>query len=196
MLFLWITFFVELTGYYAGIAHFTQYKYFSFVKDTLFQNNYWLYNGYTLLSFSFFIYYFRSFLRSASWRLLLAGFLGFFIFSSILSFFITDTFFTSYSQFVSLVGTLLLSISIVLFYFELLRSDMLLQLKHFLPLYISAGVLVFNLCVTPIDIFSEYFKNNTFLVELKVYVYLYANIFMYSSFIIGFIICSKKKRSY
>ncbi|MCW8981918.1 MAG: hypothetical protein OQJ83_11085, partial [Altibacter sp.] len=84
----------------------------------------------------------------------------------------------------------------VLFYFELLRSDMLLQLKHFLPLYISAGVLVFNLCVTPIDIFSEYFKNNTFLVELKVYVYLYANIFMYSSFIIGFIVCSKKKRSY
>jgi len=196
VLFLWITLLVELMGYYAGIAHFTEYKYFAFVKGTLFQSNYWLFNCYTVLSFSFFIYYFRSFLRAASWRLLLAGFLVFFIVSSILSFFITDTFFTSYSQFVSLVGTLLLAISIVLFYFELLRSDILLQLKRFLPLYISVGVLVFNLCITPVDIFSEYFKNNTFLVELKVYVYLYANIFMYTSFIIGFIVCSKKKRSY
>lgn len=195
--FLWLTLFVEVIGSYAPIAYFSDYKYFSFVEGTPFSKNYWLYNCFLIVSFSFFVYYFRSFIKSKKTRLLLKVLIFFFIFSSIINLLFSEVFFVGYSQYVTLTGTLLLFFSVVLFYFELLRSDFLLQLKQFLPIYISVGVLLYNLCVTPIDIFSNYFSaGNDYFVKLKNDVYLYANIFMYVTFIVGFIVCSRRKKSY
>ncbi|MGK0295909.1 MAG: hypothetical protein ACI884_002081 [Ulvibacter sp.] len=83
---------------------------------------------------------------------------------------------------------------IVLFYFQLLKSDVTLNLKFFLPFYISIGVLIFNLLITPIDIFDDFYSGEDILfTKIKNIVYLFSNLFMYSSFILGFIICRRKK---
>jgi hypothetical protein len=72
-----------------------------------------------------------------------------------------------------------------------------LNLKRFLPLYVSIGVMIFYLCVTPLSIFSDYFNSeNSLFVKLQVHLILFSNIFMYSFFILGFYICSRKKKSF
>ncbi len=196
--FLWLTVFVETVGFYAPAAYFSNYELFSFVKDTPFEDNYWWYNIYILISYSFYTFYFISFLKKKYWKTIFGVAVGTFLISSISVFSFTDIFFKGYSPFVSIAGTLLMFFSIVLFYFELLKSDLMLQIKRFLPFYISVGVLVFNLCLTPIEILNEYFNlenGNKLFVTLRSDVMLYVNIFMYSIYTLGFLICSRKKRS-
>ncbi|MEM0517010.1 MULTISPECIES: hypothetical protein [Aequorivita] len=198
VLFLWITVFVEFVGSYAPAAYFSGYQFLPFIKGTNFENNFWWYNLYSLLGYSFFVLYFISFVKNTVLKNVFTFLVALFVILSLGLYIYTDSFFKSTSQFVSIVGTLLVFFSVALFYFELLRSDLLLQLKRFLPFYLSVGVLVFHLCVTPIEIFSQYFNlegGNDLFVKLHVNVLLYANIFMYSTFILGFIVCSRKKKS-
>jgi hypothetical protein len=197
VLFLWITFAVELIAAYAPIAYFSNFEYFTFVKDTPVENNKWLYNIYSLYSYVFLTYYFHQNLQNLKWKLILRIILITFTIAAIINLIFSGVFYEADAQFTLLTGTLILVMSIIMFYFELLQSDLLLQLKRILPMYISVGVMVFSLCVTPVDIFSKYFsaENDSFVV-LRNNVYLYTNIFMYTTFIIGFIICSKKRTSY
>jgi len=195
--FLWLTVFVEIVGFYAVLAYLTEYRIFSFIKGTPFQNNIWWYNLYSVVDFIFFTYYFTSFLKS-KWmiyffRILVAIFLGY----SVSIFFLTDELFLSSSSSVMIFGSLIVLLSVLSFYYELLRSDLILNLKRFLPIYISIGVLIFNLSVTPLTFFSEYFKlidGNEMFVMLHMRIMLFANIFMYLTFILGFILCSPRKK--
>jgi len=197
VLFLWGVFIVEILSAYAPIAHFSDYKYFSFVECTKFGQNYWLFNIVIIVSFVFYIYYFRSFLDGILWRKILK-YTGFsYVILCITNLFFFDVFFNEYSQFNTILGTLLLILTIAIFYFELLKSDVLLKMKYFLPLYISVGTLIFHLCILPIDIYSKYIlERNPFFLQLKTNVYLFGNIFLYSTYILGFIKCSRKKKSY
>ena len=199
VLFLWITVFVEMTASYVIVAYYSDYNIFSFVENTSFVSNFWLYNIYNVIGFSFLILYFISYLKNKYWKIVfLILTIGFVVVPSIVLF-STPAFFEPPSQFIIITRTLLLFFSIILFYFELLRSNLLLELKRFLPFYISVGVLVFNLCVTPLDILFHYFNivdGNELFVKLRLNVMLYANIFMYVTFTVGFLICSRKKKSY
>lgn len=195
--FLWLTIIVELICSYPAIAYFSEYKYFGFVEDTPYEDNYWIYNVYIIISYLFYIYYFRSFLKNKVLKSFLLYTMILYAIVAVVYLFVSDIYFNGISSVASIAGTLILTFVIIAFYFELLKSDVLLKLKHFLPLYISVGVLVFHLCLTPIDIFSEYYDDkNTFYNELKANVYLYSNIFLYSTFTIGFLICSRRKTSY
>ncbi|MDN3724061.1 hypothetical protein QRD02_06675 [Aequorivita sp. SDUM287046] len=196
--FLWLTVFVETVGLYSPGAYFSNYELFSFVKDTPFAENYWWYNIYILVSYTFYIFYFISFVRKDYWKTIFGVAVGIFLLSSTLIFIFTDIFFKGYSPYVSIAGTILLFFSIVLFYFELLRSDLILALKWSLPFYISVGVLMFNLCLTPVELFIQYYnlkEGNELFVTLRSNVLLYGNIFMYSIYTLGFLVCSKKKKS-
>lgn len=196
--FLWLTLVVELVGCYAPIAYFSDYNLFGDIKGTVWEGNFWLYNIYTVLSFCFFTHYFISFLRNSTLKIIGISILGVFLMVSIGILSYSDNLFRPTSSVISIFGTLLILLSVMFFYSELLRSDLLLQMKTFLPFYISVGVLVFNLCVTPIEIFSEYFKlgnGNRLFVTLHVKLMLFANIFLYSIFIFGFLLCSRKKKS-
>jgi len=149
------------------------------------------------LSFTFYIYYFRSYVKNKLWRNTLNYLIYSYVVFSIINLMVSDIYLKGFSKFSTIVGSLLVFLTIVVFYFEILKSEVLLNLKRFLPLYISIGILIFNLCITPLDIFSEYFESeNHFYVRFKANIYLFANIFLYSTYIIGFVICSRKKKSY
>ena len=192
-------FFIELFGLYSGIAYFSDYKYFSFVKGTLFESNMWWYNIYSVASFAFFSLYFISFLKNRTMKFVFTNLTGLFFLASIVSFFFSSNFFDTSSIFVIISGTLLTLCIILYFYYELLRSDLILKILGFLPFYVSIGLLVFNLTVTPVDLLSKYFttaEGNEIFVSLYLNVYLFANFFLYLSVVIGFIVCSKKKFLY
>lgn len=190
--FLWYTFLNEVIGTYAQIAGFTKYEYFEFVENTVFEKNSWLYNIYFLLSISFYVIFFRGYLSSIKLRKTVLFILISYLIISVINFIFTDIFFTSYSVLAITIGTLLLLLTVILFYFNLLKTNKVFNLKNYLPFYISIGVLVFYLCVTPLLTFSKYFnKLNGMYVNLQANILLIANIFMYTTFIIGFLVCAK-----
>ncbi len=192
--FLGFTLLVELFAKYAAIAYFTKYEYFGFVKDTLFERTNWIYNIYTIIMYYFFIYYFGSLLISVKVKSIFKKLNFLFIVVSILNLIFSGVFFKSSSVFISVIGTLLLLIVIIYFYFDLLKTERIINLKRYLPIYISIGVIIFILCETPLSIFSQYFKtiNKSFIV-LKTNILLLINIIMYGTFTIGFLVCAKKK---
>ena len=192
--FLWYTFINEVIASYAGIAYFSNYEYFGFIKETVFFKNVWLYNIYNLINFSFLTYYFGSYLQNKNSFKIYKFIIPFYLLISVFTIFYTGSFFKLDSLFSILVGSIILLISIIQFYFDLLKSEQILILKKYLPVYISIGVLVFNICIPPFFIFSHYFnsENSTF-VLLRTNVLLIANIFMYSTFIVGFIVCAKNE---
>ncbi|MFT5437341.1 MAG: hypothetical protein ACI840_001995 [Ulvibacter sp.] len=195
VVFLCITVLVELVALYAVIAYYSDYKYFSFVECNVFADTKWIYNIYTIVNFAFLVYYFYTFLKGRLIRQVVKHAVISYILSSVVYLLIfEDIFFRELSQFSNIAGTLLLLTVIVLFYFQLLKSDVTLNLKFFLPFYISIGVLIFNLLITPIDIFDDFYSGEDILfTKIKNIVYLFSNLFMYSSFILGFIICRRKK---
>jgi len=193
--FLWFTVITEIIAMYTTIAYFTEYKYFGFTKDTNFEKNYWLFNIYSLINYSFFLYFFISLLQKDKIKKILNIINIGYVIIGILILIASDTFFIKDSIYTNTLGTILLLFAIILFYFDLLKSDKIINFKRYLPIYISIGVLGFNLCTTPLSIFSIYFERiNELFVNVKINIYLFANIFMYSTFILGFIICSKKKK--
>ena len=192
--FLWFTLVVDVFGSYAAIAYFTEYKYLGFIEDTVFRDNRWLYNIYMLLFYVFFIKFFIYHSVNIKLKKLLNIFTIVFIVLAVFNLIISDVLFYKSSTFASLIGTILTLLSIFLFYFDLLNRDKILKLKYYLPIYISIGVLVFVLLVTPIDIFSAYFnKENNIYFKLKGTVLLGVNIIMYTSFTLGFLVCAKNK---
>ncbi len=192
--FLWFTVITETIAMYTTIAYFTKYEYFGFTKDTGFEQNYWLFNIYLLVDYSFFLYFFTSLLKKNKIKKTLNIINIVYVIIGTLILIASDTFFIRDSIYTVTLGTILLLFAIILFYFDLLKSDKIINFKKYLPFYISIGLLGFNMCTTPLSIFSIYFERiNELFVNVKINIYLFANIFMYFTFILGFIICTKKK---
>ena len=197
--FLGITFLMEFLAIYAVIGYFSEYKYFSWIEGTLIESSNWIYNIYIPFSYIFLQLYFGSLLNNKLIKKVsnaLAILFGVFV---IFFYATTGSFFEEQSAYTNFVGTFLVMFGIITYYFELLRSDKILKLTALLPFYFSLGVLVFNLCVTPLSIFSKYFSvasGNMSYIHLQIQVVLISNIFMYSCFIIGFLLCSRKNKSY
>lgn len=193
--FLGITIFVEIFNWY---AYFVNSGFLHFLKGTVLESNYWSANIYSIISYLFYINYFKWFLASkrsigilnkVSILFLLVG-IGEIIFS--------DGFFIRSMSITNIVGTLLVFLSIAFYYLELLRSDLILQVHKTLPFYVSVGALVFHLCTTPLFIYSSYYSNSIDpdFVKLYLRVLFGSNYLLYSLYIAGFLICSQTKNPY
>lgn len=196
--FLWLTVFVELIATYAGVAYHSNYKYFSFIKGTPFAGNYWMYNIYSIIAFVAYICLFTFHLHNRRWRKGLIFTTGAFIFASILYLLLTDVYFIAHSDFTFIVGSLIVLTSIGVFYWELLKSDEILSINRSIHFYISVGALVYHLGFVPLVIYSRYYilETNPEFVKIYVFILYGINYFLYSLYILGFLICSRKKRSY
>lgn len=196
VIFLWITVIFEITGLYSTFAYFTDYKYFSYVEHSDFRANFWLFNIYAIFAFSFLSLYYRSFLTSKTSRSILKILIGLYVLISVTVLFFSDVFFGGFSKFSFFSGVLLLLLSVFMYYYELLLTDKILNLKYNLSFYFSVGLILFYVCITPLTFMSNYLasENGMF---LKLYddFLLYGNLFLYSTFIFAFLVCSKKNKS-
>lgn len=193
--FLWLTVFVEVTAVYTAVAYYSDYRYFSFVEGTPFAGNYWMYNIYSIIAFVAYILLFTSRLNSKRWRKTLGIVTGLFVLSSLLYLVFSDVYFVAHSVFTFFVGSLVVLVSIGMFYWELLRSDELLYINQSIHFYISVGALVYHLGFVPLVIYSRYFNmESPEFVEIYVLILYGINYFLYSLYILGFAICSKKRK--
>ena len=195
-LFLGVTFLVEVASYYTSFIE--NDGIFSFLANTPYSENYWLYNIFMLVSAAFYVIYFRWNLTSKKSKVVLDVLLVSFAIGSILHQAFSGVFFVGYSPFTVILGTVLIILSIALFYLELLNSNLILKVHKTLPFYISVAVLIFYLCTTPLFIYSIYFSEsiNPDFYVLYLRVIISTNFIMYSIYIAGFLICSRNKNPY
>lgn len=197
--FLWFTVGVETFGMYAPIAYYSEYRIFGFVKDTAFWSNEWWFNLYIIVSYLFYTYFFYSLIRSEKIRKALRGLMIFFLLSTPIYMVFTDVFFDSLSRYTILLGTAMVLMAILVFCYELLQSDRILSLKTYLPFYVAVALLAHTLANAPLDLLMSYFNlstGNEYFVNARAKVLMFSNIFMYLTYSIGFIRCSRANRSY
>jgi len=191
--FLGLTVFVEIISAYTVLLD--DFSFLFRLKGTGYERNYWIYNIYMIGSFLFYTSFFKWFLKSDKAVNILNWLSVFYAIASVLYLFVKGGFFEGYSLVTLLAGTTLVLLSIFLYYYEIIKGDNILEIKNSLPFYISLGALFFHVCSAPVLIYSIYYRqsfNPEFVTVFRLVLY-GSNFILYSSYIIGFIVCHKKK---
>lgn len=195
--YLWLTLFVEILGFYAAFAYFNNYEILWFIKDTGFERNFWLYNSFKVVTFLMYFLLFYSQLNNERVKRFFYTVFLLFTIISVINYIVSDVFFRAYAAFTPVTGTIILMLIIAAYYFEMLKSDRILNFYRSVVFYISVGSLFWHLVVTPLFIYSHYFSmDSPAFVSLHALLLKLANIFMYTCFTIGFLVCSRRKNSY
>lgn len=195
--YLWLVVFVEFVGLYPSYAYFFDYKKLGFIKGTLFERNYWWYNSYTVIKFIVLYVFFILQLEPAARRTKLFVISALFILSFIIHLIFGDAFFKAHSAYMSVTGTLYLMILIFLYHFEILKSDRILKFYRSMPFYISIGILIWHLSITPVLIYNKYFSlQSPDFVYFQMVLLKSINIFLYGILILGFMVGTKKERNH
>ncbi len=191
VMYLGFTIFIETIGFYTFFID--EWDFLSFLKETTFEKNFWLYNIYMIISFLFYALFFKWFLKNTKTIKLMEVLSGLFLITGISILVFSDVFFIKYPAITLISGTVLVLISIFTYYLELINSDRILNLSKSVVFYISVGVLIFHLCLTPVFIFSSLLIDKNTPENIIFYTSLLkvGNYILYSSFILGFIITAK-----
>ena len=194
--FLVFTVLVEIIGCYPLVAYYTKYSFLPFIKDTVFMRNFWWYNIYSIVSTVFYGWYFSKQISSNNVTRIAHWVLVAFTVTAIIFLVITPVFFVAYSPFTVIGGAILLILIIALYYWDILHSDKILKIKALFPFYVSVGILVHQICNTPLFIYSTFLNEaqNPLFVNLHKAVIFGTNVILYSLLIIGFYRCSSKKK--
>lgn len=166
--FLWFTFVVDVAGRIMG--------------QIFIVNNYWLLNGYMLISFLFYFYWYASILQSKIIKRTILSFAIILGAISIGNFIVAK--WTGYHKFTFLTGAILTMVCAVFHFRQLLYGDEVLILKHKLSFWISTGLLLFNMGMLPLMLLSDYFDflgSRFYIVTI-----ISLNVILYGCYIIGF----------
>ena len=197
LIFLWTTVAIEFIGSYARLVEPYCFEDFSFFKEyPKLLKNYWIFNIFSLVSYIFYIWFFsKQLTHKKNIKISIYTIISFLILS-ITNFMFSDIFFTGYSQFMNLIGLILIVVILSIYYYEILTSDRVLNISYSLPFYISIGVLLFYVSVTPLFLSSQYIKPEE-IVFLEYYKLIlnYANYFLYGIIIFGIVRCYWFKKS-
>ena len=196
--FLGITILNEAISAYPIIGYYTDFEYFGFTKNTRFERNFWFVNIYQIISFIIYILFFRFHLKSKRHRAVVAWLLIAFVISAIINLALSGIYFEAFSAYTNIVGTFLLLITIAIYYYQLLTSDAILEIKRSITFYISIGAIILHIALTPLLIYSLFFSkeaNSPEFVELNRIMFRIINLLVYLIFTVGFIICRNKKSS-
>lgn len=193
--FLWLTLGVELFGLF--VPKLIMEGHLEHLKDTFLRKNYWLYNTFSLASFLFYTWFFRAYLQSKVLRKLMAITLLTFLVTAGLNLIFSNVFFSEMSSYTFIFGSLMLLMIVGFYFFEMFQSDEILNFKYILQFYIGIGTMTFYLCITPLFLYSSYFsEHNTEFVYAYRIILRSSIVLLYSLYAFGFVICSKKRKSY
>ncbi len=174
---------------YSTYGYVYKFKHFEFILNTPYKSQFWLYNILILIISSCFIYYFIILFESQKLKKLFKIIIGFYLLSSIIAYVIGDFFLSNDYSFS--MGSIFICLAIGAYFLEVLKSEKILEIHKSLTLYVSIGLLIYNLCLIPIHLFQDYVQNNAGNTEFyNVYnkILKIANFFMYFMFTIGFIV--------
>ena len=187
--FLWVIVVVETFGMY-GYILLNNYdnEIFIWIKNSVFCRNTWLYNIYNLSTLFILGLFFKRILKNNVSKKLVTFIVVFITCSTILYFSLSGNFFIASIPYDFLMQTLAIFVFVMLYYFELLNSDKILFFYKSPIFYLSTGVLLWFLCVSPLFIFDGYlYEINKDFLEFQTLYLLIANILLYSCYTFGFL---------
>lgn len=188
VVFLWITVVVEILGYYKHLLQDNyDYSWFMAWKNSVFCQNIWLYNIYNFLTIGFLGVFYSDLITNTTSKLIIRFIIITYSVFSICYYIFTDAFFVIGLPYDNILGSVIISIFIILYFKELMSSDFILQYYKLPSFYISVALLLWHLCATPLFIYHGYLLPfNTEFVNFRTLLLLYINIFTYSCITFGF----------
>lgn len=194
--FLWLTVFVETLGGYSRILQNNyDYDWYNALKNSVFCTNNWLYNIYAYLTIGLIGIFYSGLLSSKRYKIIIRILILSYSVFAIIFFTQTDAFFTMSLPYDMVLGTFIICVFVILYFVELMKSAILLEFYKLPSFYISVALLFWNLCITPLFIFNDYFRAiNTEFIEFRILLLLTINMLTYSCFSFGFIYSLYKSR--
>ena len=186
--YLWLTVIVETIGGYKSLLQNNyDYEWFINIKNSVFCQNSWLYNIYTFLAVGLIGIFYSNLMSTQIYKVLIRGTFILYSLFSLIFFSFTDAFFVMSLPYDLILATVIICFYVVLYFLELMKSDFILKFYTLASFYISVGLMLWHICVTPLFIFDNYFiPINTNFYEFRTLLLAYINIFTYSCFAFGF----------
>lgn len=168
-------FMAESAGYYVG--HYTDYK-----------NTFPIYNVYEVLSFSVYFFLFRSYVQNQTKKKIILGlYLSLMMVVIYNAIFVYPSFLV-YHLYSWIYGSICFLIVIIIYLFDLLKTDVILNIKNVLLFWVSIGNLLFIIGFLPVFALSTYFNYN----GIWDYTVFSLNVLMHTCFITGFLISKRE----
>lgn len=160
-----------------------------FVVGVLYRiNTFPIYNIWNLVNHFFYLFFFLSLLKSTFKRNLVKYSIVFYTIYTLINISLFSDFFNTYLDINVVIGSILIVVSIMIYFSELVQSDGILNLKKSMFFWISLGALVFNIGGIPVDVIARFISFGTVFRIIT----LLLNILMAGFFITGFIISKKE----
>ena len=172
LFYLWYCFATELLAYYVG-----------FILKT---RTFLIYNIYILVSVLFYYALINNYVKKKKLIIRIISII-FLVFYTVNFLFIQKTLLVSQTYSI-LLGSLLISFGIIFLFFELLKSDSILNLNKILLFWVGIGAFFFFLGISPVLVLANFFSYT----GIYDYIILSLNIIMAGCFITGFIISKKE----
>ena len=194
--YLWMIVFVETFGMYGYLL---QNNYdntlFIWIKNSVFCSNGWLYNIYNFVSIILFGIFYTGIIEDELSKKIIKFLIIIYLLGTIIYFIVSGAFFIRSLPYDVFLQTLLVFIFVMLYYRQLLKSDKILVFYKSPIFYLSSGLLLWYLCVTPLFIFDGYLYeiNENFLKFRGFYLFI-ANTLLYSCYTLGFLFTLQFKK--
>ena len=193
--------FVDAIGSYTWYIY--RYETFHIVlnalKGTLIEKNYWWFTIFWNLGSAVFLsFYFHKILDTKLFKQIvkIVGVLFVLIFVAYLCIDI-KVLFESQIRFLNILGGMVIINCIVLYFIEILSSNKILDFLYSFDAFASSTLFIWWLIVTPLIFYDVYFSSSDWnFVILRLSVYFYANIFMYSMFSFALYWCIPESNSH
>lgn len=195
--FLVYVFFLEFLSYLVYISDFkSMNKVRNLIDGTIFKRNYWwLTIGWYVIATIILVYFYFKVLRDKSYKILIKilGLL-FICFSLIYLFLNIDKLWNQFFPLLNNLSSFVILSSIVLFFFELLKTDRILDIKRSFYFFVSAALFIYLLVITPLSFYNIYFRNVDWnYIFLQMDIYLIMNTFLYLTFAFALIWCKPEQ---
>lgn len=173
-------------------------KLLSFLLGSLIEKNYWWSTLFWRIgAIMFFAFYYHKILKTQSFKKVIkytsTGFISFSFGYILLNW---KAFFISYFPIISILGATIVFLCTVFYFIETLQSDRVLTFYKSLNFYISVGIFIWWLIITPLVFYDHYtayevlvYERDWDYIKLRRLLYLSVNIFMYSTFTFSLIFC-------
>ena len=151
-------------------------------------------NSSQIISFSLYFLLFKSAVKNKKNKIIITT-LSIIYYCFLMICLFNENFFTEYFSNTFIVGGTLIIISILIYLFEILQTDKIIQINKMLIFWISLGLLFFLLPNIPFNVIRNYYKDS--LTIPYIYTVYFLLLFIYNVILItGFISSSKSQRDY
>lgn len=189
--FIWFLVYLTICDVFGGYVNHINHGVFNFLEGTAFVKNYWWSTLFWKIgAIVFFAFYYGKVLKTLLFKnILKICNYSFLMFSIVYILFNWEDYFVRYFPVISLLGALIIFLCAVFYFIEVLQSDRILTFYKAITFYISVAIFLWWLIVTPLVFYDIYNSSDWNFIFLRWKIFLFANIFMYTTYTFALIWC-------